>query len=265
MAILLWRRGCSWPVANAVASENSVHLTRDQRTRPIVRRKMRSIWPSEGCAVKFIARSRKASRCRKLSREPMPAIQGSVPASSILRQAKRSDGACHPHHRAGHGESENRLRQSHLQREADALADDAADDGIISPLASLSKSRGPNQNKIRDGPPIQFLARESGQPEISPLKMRWTYHQSGWSKTGVALAGGGGFKFSGLGGGGGGNKLPQLVRLAIWARIASGTIGLPSPTSQLPPSYVDVYGPRPIATALTDSGSVTTADVYPAS
>ncbi len=30
-------------------------------------------------------------------------------------------------------------------------------------------------------------------------------------------------------------------------------------------SYVDVYGPRPIATALTDSGSVTTADVYPAS
>ena len=30
-------------------------------------------------------------------------------------------------------------------------------------------------------------------------------------------------------------------------------------------SYVDVYGPRPIATALTNSGSVTTADVYPAS
>src|SRR5208283_5747236 len=59
--------GCSWPVANAVASENSVHLTRDQRARPIVRRKMRSIWPSEGCAVnegQADARSGRESQCQ---------------------------------------------------------------------------------------------------------------------------------------------------------------------------------------------------------
>jgi hypothetical protein len=68
------------------------------------------------------------------------------------------------------------------------------------------------------------------------MKLTAGYHQSGGSRGGVTLAGGGGVKSVGLGGGGGGSKLPQLVRFAIWAWRATDTMGLPSPTSQPPPS-----------------------------
>src|SRR5262249_22399604 len=67
---------------------------------------------------------------RKSQREK---VQGSSRRRACPRQAKGADGACHPHHRVGQGESENRPRQSHLQHETHGLADGSACNRIIGP------------------------------------------------------------------------------------------------------------------------------------
>jgi hypothetical protein len=64
----------------------------------------------------------------------------------VFARHEGSDGAYHP---AGQGESENRPRQSHLQHETDALADDAVGDGINRPNGRPQPNRAAQTIKIR--------------------------------------------------------------------------------------------------------------------
>jgi hypothetical protein len=75
-----------------------------------------------------------------LSRPSMALCVNRRRCRTCFGPAKGSDGACHPHHRAGQGESQNRPRQSRLQHETDALADDGdrgRDDHYWSPPAQI--------------------------------------------------------------------------------------------------------------------------------
>src|SRR5215831_13555785 len=74
---------------NHIGIDRAHGLIRTWRATPAARRRTKSIWPGTACAARSIARSRRASRCRRPSQEPTGKSPRFEPASSMSSPGKR--------------------------------------------------------------------------------------------------------------------------------------------------------------------------------